>query len=59
MRQSINSIWVANPPLVAITHRGNLQRIKKLIDLKGIPHKGLMLLVAQMMIRNALFKLRR
>jgi len=59
MRQSINRIWVVNPPLVSIAYRGNLQCIKKLIDLKGIPHKGLMLLVAQMMIRNALFKLRR
>lgn len=58
MQLSTKRIWNMHPPVASISFRGNLQRIKRIVNLKRVPAAALSLLVIQMMVRNAMFKLR-
>lgn len=58
MQLNTKRIWNLRPPVTSISFRGNLQRIKRIVNLKRIPAAALSLLVVQMMVRNAMFRLR-
>lgn len=58
MLRSTKRAWNLRAPVASITFRGNLQHVKRMVDLKHISDKAVSLLVVRMMIHNALSRLR-